>query len=233
MMVGEVRDKETAEIAVRVALTGHLVFSTLHTNSAAASIHRLMDIGIEPYLIQSSTNAFIAQRLVRVLCTKCRKEVSNPEKEIVEFIKANLPSHKNFVLYQKTGCKSCNNTGFHGRIAIYEILAVDNEIKDLIQKKASSREIEEMAIKRGMKPIIQCAMAKVADGITTIDEVMSALSLVSVKHENLKVGAHCNVPLQKLEKEKEKEIEEKMLKEDERRLYKRFKVNFPYALFYT
>ena len=227
MMVGEVRDKETAEIAVRVALTGHLVLSTLHTNSAAASIHRLMDIGIEPYLIQSSTNAFIAQRLLRVLCTKCRKEIKNPEQEIVDLVSLNLSEDKPVTLYKKEGCKICNNTGFHGRTAIYEILPVDNDIKELIQRRASSKEIEEMAIKKGMKPIVQCAMGKVADGTTTIDEVMNALSLVSAKHAQVVIAKEKKPLEENIQVHKEKKIEQKIFQEDEKRTYRRLNAHFP------
>ncbi len=179
MMVGEVRDLETAEIAIRVALTGHLVFSTLHTNDAASGITRLIDIGVEPYLVASSVEAFIAQRLVRVICPGCKKEVPLDLDDVVgvemrKQMAADLKmgSFKDVKLYEGQGCAACNMTGFFGRTAIYENLLVDNMMKELIVKKTSSSQIKKIALSRGMKTLRQDGWLKVMAGVTTFDEVV-------------------------------------------------------------
>jgi len=169
MMVGEIRDLETAEIAIRVALTGHLVFSTLHTNDAVGAITRLLDMGIESYLVSSSIEAAIAQRLVRVICDKCRKEIV-PDKELLKDLK--LDPEQKRVFFEGAGCEACKFTGFKGRTAIYEILVMSDEIRDLILKKASINEIKEHAVKNGMRTLFSNGMAKVEEGITTIREVL-------------------------------------------------------------
>jgi type II secretory ATPase GspE/PulE/Tfp pilus assembly ATPase PilB-like protein len=179
MMVGEVRDLETAEIAIRVALTGHLVFSTLHTNDAASGITRLIDIGLEPYLVASSVEAFVAQRLVRVLCPGCKKEIPIESddainSELREQIARDLAlsSSKEVKLYKGEGCSSCNGTGFFGRTAIYEIILVDNVIRELIVRKMPSTQIKRAAVSRGMRTLRQDGWMKVMQGVTTVDEVM-------------------------------------------------------------
>ena len=144
MMVGEVRDFETAEIAIRMALTGHLLFSTLHTNDAAGAVARLLDIGVEPYLIASSVEAFIAQRLVRVVCPKCKAK----------------------------GCEACNSTGYKGRTAIFELLLVNEDIKRFITQKVSVDEIKKKAISQGMKTLWEDGEEKIVQGITTREEVL-------------------------------------------------------------
>lgn len=164
MMVGEVRDFETAEITIQTALTGHLVFSTLHTNDAASGVTRLLNIGVEPFLIASSVVAFIAQRLVRVLCKKC-KEKYEPK------------NSKDKTLYRARGCEACNNTGYMGRTGIYEILLVNEEIEKLILKKASASEIKEKAQKLGMKNLRDDGWEKVIAGVTTPEEVMRVTQL--------------------------------------------------------
>lgn len=185
MMVGEVRDFETAEIAIRIALTGHLVFSTLHTNSAAASVHRLFDIGIEPYLVHSSTIAFIAQRLVRVLCPKCKtlKQDVDPKEEKFIKSKLGLKAKDKLPLYKQVGCDYCDNTGYYGRTAIYEILVLNPEIKSLIQEKAAASKIENAAVKNGMRTLLVNGLEKVISGITTFDEIVNTLSITSVGNE--------------------------------------------------
>ncbi|MFC1631223.1 ATPase, T2SS/T4P/T4SS family [Candidatus Omnitrophota bacterium] len=174
MMVGEVRDLETAEIAIRVALTGHLVFSTLHTNDAASGITRLIDIGLEPYLVASSVEIFIAQRLVRLLCPNCREEDASPQPElknqIIRDLKLESPAEAK--IFKGRGCEKCNSTGFFGRSAIYEILLVDEGIRDLILKKAPSEQIKRAASARGMRSLRQNGWRKVINGETTPDEVM-------------------------------------------------------------
>jgi general secretion pathway protein E len=171
ILVGEIRDLETAEIAIQSSLTGHLVFSTLHTNDAASAVTRLIDMGIAPYLVSSSVIAIIAQRLVRVLCPKC-KEAYIPDEESLANIgmrKADIDDH---VLYRKKGCQSCMNTGYRGRTAIFEIMIMDEESKRLILKTSESNQINEEAIRGGMKTMMQDGARKVLAGITTIEEIL-------------------------------------------------------------
>ena len=174
MMLGEVRDLETAEIAIRVALTGHLVFSTLHTNDAASGITRLINIGLEPYLVASSVEAFIAQRLVRIICPECKEEDKSEVPELKEQIAKDLGlgSKDEIKIYKGRGCEKCNSTGFYGRTAIYEILLVDEAIKNLILKKTTSEQIKKTAVSRGMYSLRKNGWKKVLAGITTPDEVM-------------------------------------------------------------
>lgn len=167
MMVGEVRDFETADITIQTALTGHLVFSTLHTNDAATGVTRLVDIGVEPFLIASSVEAFIAQRLVRHVCTACR-EIYKPE-DMNDEIKALAKSVGQ--IYKAKGCKTCNDTGYSGRSGIYEILVVTEEIKKLIVQKASADVIKNKAIEQGMRTLKQSGWEKVAVGLTTPEEI--------------------------------------------------------------
>ncbi|MBF0522511.1 MAG: Flp pilus assembly complex ATPase component TadA [Candidatus Omnitrophica bacterium] len=172
MMVGEVRDSETAEIAIRAALTGHLVFSTLHTNDAAGAVTRLLDMGIEPFLVSSSLECLIAQRLVRLVCPKCKVRVE-PKKEILDEIKrdaAILP--KDATYYEGKGCEDCRFTGYWGRTAIYEIIKMTEPIRELILKRSSSQMIKQKAIAQGMRTLRQDGLRKVAMGLTTFVEVM-------------------------------------------------------------
>lgn len=187
MMVGEVRDFETAELAIRAALTGHLVFSTLHTNDAAGAITRLLDIGVQPYLLASSVEAFIAQRLVRLICPSCKekdKSVSNDAMlRIVEsilgkkFVQENLEGRE-VTFYKGKGCNECNLTGFRGRTAIYEILIVNKTIKELILQRVSTNTIKEEAIKNGMKTLGMSGWNKVVKGLTSIDEIIKIVQVI-------------------------------------------------------
>lgn len=170
MMVGEVRDIETAEIAIQVALTGHLVFSTLHTNDAAGGVARLLDMGVEPFLITSTVECFIAQRLVRTICPKCKESVKvplNAAKELGVDIEG-----KEILAYEGRGCESCKMTGYTGRQGIYEFLLIKDEIRDMIMKRATAGEIKEQAIKQGMKTLRQSGWEKVKKGVTTVQEVI-------------------------------------------------------------
>jgi len=177
IMLGEVRDYETAETAIRVALTGHLIFSTLHTNDAASGVNRLIDIGVEPYLIASSVEAFIAQRLVRLICPACKIEDKSVSAELKEMISRELRIKPSEIkIHRGKGCENCNNTGFWSRTAIYEILIADEPIKELMLKKASSNQIKKLAISRGMITLRQDGLRKVAEGLTTPEEVMNATS---------------------------------------------------------
>ena len=158
MMVGEVRDLETAELAIRIALTGHMVLSTLHTNDATAAMTRLMDMGIDPYLIASSVECVLAQRLVRLLCPACKEPDSTP-----------LEGHK---IYRAKGCKECNRTGFKGRTAIYEFFILSQSIRDLILKRSSADAIRRAAVELGMQTMRDAGEALVKAGKTTLDEVL-------------------------------------------------------------
>jgi len=173
IMIGEIRDTETAQIAVHAALTGHLVFSTLHTNDAASALTRLIDMGIEPFLISSSVIGVIAQRLVRVICEKCKEEYVPSEDILYGLkIKDRLNNDSKIKLYRGKGCSFCKNTGYYGRTSIYELIVLDEEIKSLIVTKASSNVINELALKNGMKTLKDSGMEKALQGITTIEEVL-------------------------------------------------------------
>ena len=170
ILVGEIRDRETAEIAIQSSLTGHLVFSTLHTNDAASAVTRLIDMGIEPFLVTSSVIAIIAQRLVRVLCPKC-KEQYTPDDESLANLGVDKRRLEKHPVYRKMGCAACMNTGYRGRSAIFEILVLDDPLKRLILKTSDSNQINDEAMKRGMTNLLQDGAQKVLDGITTIEEV--------------------------------------------------------------
>lgn len=171
MMVGEVRDFETAEITIQVALTGHLVFSTLHTNDAASGVTRLLDMGIEPYLVASSVECFVAQRLVRLICSKCKQSVKILPETIKEF---NLPSGEtsDIVVYEGQGCEACKFTGYYGREAIYEFLLINDEMRDMIINRLPTSQVKAKAIKGGMKTLRQDGWEKVKKGVTTPGEVI-------------------------------------------------------------
>jgi len=175
MLVGEIRDKETAEIAVQAALTGHIVLSTLHTNDAPSSVIRLIDVGIEPFLISSSVIGIIAQRLVRRICPKCKKEIKitpDLEKILDEF---EINSNE-ITLYKGEGCPYCKDTGYRGRVAIFELMVITENIRDLISKNVTTGKLREAAIKEGMCQLREDGVKKVCEGITTIDEVLRVAS---------------------------------------------------------
>jgi general secretion pathway protein E len=164
IMVGEIRDAETAEIAMQSSLTGHLVLSTLHTNDAATAVTRLIDMGIEPFMVASTLSAVLAQRLVRVICPHCR-EPYKPERE---YAGITLPE----VLYRGRGCEACFNLGTIGRIGIYELLLIDSELCSMIIRQAPAGAIKEYAVSRGMRTLREDGLAKAGAGITTIEEVL-------------------------------------------------------------
>jgi general secretion pathway protein E len=171
-MVGEIRDKETAEIAINASLTGHLVLSTLHTNDAAGSTTRLVDMGVEPFLIASSLLGVIAQRLIRRVCTKCRVPHTPTEFEMTEMGMKQVPTGATF--YRAVGCPSCSNSGYSGRTVIHELMMVDDYIKSLIVKNVDAGQIKKAAIERGMITLREDGVAKVLQGQTTIDELFRA-----------------------------------------------------------
>lgn len=172
VMIGETRDQETAQIAVQAALTGHLVLSTLHTNSAPASITRLIDMGIEPFLIASSVVMVIAQRLVRKLCSHCKKAYK-PNKELLERIGVSDKEAKEITFYEPVGCDECNNTGYRGRVAIFEVMEMTPAIAKLTMERSETGIIRDQAIKDGMVPLIKDGVRRIKDGLTTIEEVLA------------------------------------------------------------
>ena len=182
LMVGEVRDLETAEIAIRTALTGHLVFSTLHTNDAASGVSRLIDMGVEPYMVVSSVAAFVAQRLVRTICPKCKEEADDVPSAIKEEVRRSLKlsSDDPVKMYRGKGCEKCNSTGYYGRMAIFEILEIKDEIRSAILEKARADQLKAMAIENGMVTLRTCGWQSVVDGLTTPDEILN----VTVRDEH-------------------------------------------------
>ena len=171
IMVGEIRDLETAEIAIRSALTGHLVFSTLHTNDAVGTIIRLINMGIEPFLVATAVRLSLAQRLIRRICEEC-KEPYTPSKELIERLGIGDLVGKNPTFYRGRGCNRCNNIGYYGRVGIYEVLEIKPEIRDLILQFNSPGLIKNKAIEMGMTTLFQSGIRKVLQGLTTIEEVM-------------------------------------------------------------
>src|SRR6266568_8477302 len=177
LLIGEIRDQETAQIAVQASLTGHLVFSTLHTNDAPGALTRLVDMGVEPYLVASSLEAVLAQRLVRVLCKECKAEDHSPA---AEAFKAQVGIPANTVIYRSVGCRECRQTGFMGRHAIFEWMDSDNEIRQLILKNSSSDLIRDAARRTGMCTLAEDGWRLVRLGITTVEEVLSVTTAKEV-----------------------------------------------------
>jgi type IV pilus assembly protein PilB len=171
IMVGEIRDLETAEIAIKAALTGHLVLSTLHTNDAAQTINRLINMGVEPFLVANSVNCIIAQRLARKLCVKCRKEIPPPA-EALRDLGIKMEEIGTFPVYEARGCDECGNTGFKGRVALYEVMPIGEELKELILAGAPATAMKREAIRLGMDTLRMAGLNKLREGITTINEVI-------------------------------------------------------------
>ena len=172
IMVGEIRDLEVGEIAVEAALTGHLVLSTLHTNDAPATVTRLLNMGIEPFLVVAALNVIVAQRLCRKICINCREEKKVPIEELITCGFAPASAEK-IKIYHGKGCDMCNNTGYKGRLAIYEVLSVTPKIRELILRNASADDLKKQAIRDGMKTLRMCALTKVAQGLTTLEEAVT------------------------------------------------------------
>ncbi|GBF49072.1 type II secretory pathway AtPase, protein E [Leptospira ryugenii] len=171
VMVGEIRDEETARIAIQASLTGHLVFSTLHTNDAASAVTRLADMGIEPYLITSTVLGFMAQRLVRVICKSCKESYKPTDKEL-SVLGIQRKELKNGVLYRGRGCSACLNSGYKGRTGIYELLILDDDVKKAVLQGADANRIKEIALKNGLQPLRDYGKQKVIEGVTTPEEVI-------------------------------------------------------------
>jgi general secretion pathway protein E len=178
ILIGEIRDAETAQIAVQASLTGHLVFSTLHTNDAPGALTRLVDMGVEPYLVASSLEAVLAQRLVRVLCPHCKQPDNSAT---AQSFKAKLGIAADKTIFKSTGCRECRNTGFFGRHAIFEWMDTDEEIRQLILKSASTDQIRAAARKAGMRTLAEDGWRLVAAGITTVEEVLSVTTAKEVE----------------------------------------------------
>jgi general secretion pathway protein E/type IV pilus assembly protein PilB len=184
ILVGEIRDQETAQIAVQASLTGHLVFSTLHTNDAPGALTRLVDMGVEPYLVASSLEAVLAQRLVRVLCERCKQEDTSPA---AQALKAQLNWPAGAVIYRAEGCRQCRQTGYFGRRAIFEWMDTDNEIRSMVLKNRSADEIREAARQHGMRTLAEDGWRLVRLGVTTPEEVLRVTkdqSLISGLEDN-------------------------------------------------
>ncbi len=174
IMVGEIRDKDTAEIAIQAALTGHLVLSTLHTNDAPSAATRLIDMGIEPFLISSSLVGSLAQRLTRVLCPECKVPYKPTELEL-KTLNIPIEEGKNLTFYKPGGCEFCNHVGYRGRIGIFELMEIDEQFRDLIAKKVSSVKLRELAVKTGMQTLQQDAIKKIIQGITSYEEAVRVI----------------------------------------------------------
>jgi len=176
IMIGEMRDLETAKIAVQSALTGHLVLSTLHTNDAAGGITRLLDMGLEEYLLTSTVNGILAQRLVRKLCPACKISMVAAPELVKELQLQRFSSQSEIVLYKPVGCPACAGTGYRGRLAIIELLPMTDPIRKLIMSHEESGAIQKLAIAEGMQTLYENGLVKVIEGITTLEEVMRVTS---------------------------------------------------------
>ncbi len=171
ILVGEMRDLETSQIAVEAALTGHVVFSTLHTNDAPSSITRMLDLGVEPFLICASLEAIVAQRLVRKICAKCKEEISPTEEMLME-LELTPDQVKNKKFCWGRGCANCNGTGYRGRQAIFEIMLLNERIKELVMQQASTDKIRHVALEQGMRTLRESGLLAIFDGHSTIEEVV-------------------------------------------------------------
>jgi type IV pilus assembly protein PilB len=171
ILVGEIRDVETAEIAVQAALTGHMVFSTLHTNDAPATVTRLRDMGVPPFLITATVEAVLAQRLVRRICTGCKEEII-PDAQMLADLEITTEQAMGKKFYRGRGCDKCNNSGYKGRLGLYELLIMTDEIRDMVIRNASTEELRETARRGGMVTLRDSGMKGIFDGLTTADEVI-------------------------------------------------------------
>ncbi len=171
IMVGEIRDLETAEIAVKAALTGHLVLSTLHTNDAPSSISRLTNMGVESFLVTASLNMLVAQRLVRRICAECKTEITPPP-DLLKTV--GIDPEPGQVFYEGSGCANCTGTGFRGRVALYEVLVMTDTLRDAVISGAPTNRVKQIAISQGMQTLRMAGRNKIIEGRTTIGEVLSA-----------------------------------------------------------
>jgi type IV pilus assembly protein PilB len=180
ILVGEIRDIEVAEVAIQAALTGHLVFSTLHTNDAPAAITRLIDMGVKPFLVASSIQAVLAQRLIRKLCDKCKQPDSEPDQKWMRLAGFKKEDYADVQLYKPRGCEHCSNTGFRGRMAIFEMMQMNNELRTLAFERAPSNKLRQAAIRGGMKSLLADGRIKVTKGLTTAEEIVKVAQVEGV-----------------------------------------------------
>ncbi len=180
IMVGEIRDEETGEIAIRSALTGHLVLSTLHTNSAVATITRLMNMGLESYILSSTIIGVVAQRLVRTICKECKEEVELTDRIMIRFIES-LKMKPPEVVYQGKGCPLCNNTGYRGRTAVEEVLVFNRRLRDAVEREAGEGELEQIALESGLVTLQKAAIHKLRAGITTVEEIIRTVYSIEME----------------------------------------------------
>jgi type IV pilus assembly protein PilB len=171
LLVGEIRDEETANTAIQASLTGHLVFSTLHTNDAPSAVTRLVDIGVQPFLVASSVMGIMAQRLVRKVCPKCRQRVEPPAHVLQGIgLKPEIAKKANFM--KGKGCAHCNKSGYRGRMGIYELMTMTSQIREMTFKGESTQNLRRVARKQGMRTLFEDGMVKALKGLTTIDEIL-------------------------------------------------------------
>jgi type IV pilus assembly protein PilB len=171
ILVGEIRDKETAEIAIQAALTGHLVFSTLHTNDAPGAITRLVDMGVKPFLVASSIQAILAQRLIRVLCNECKQPDPAPDRFLLRLVGINDEEIAGNTIYKPVGCKVCHGTGYRGRLGIYELMILTNEVRELAFNRAPTGQLRRAAKNGGMKSLVADGKIKILKGVTAPSEI--------------------------------------------------------------
>ncbi|HHH76545.1 MAG TPA: type II/IV secretion system protein, partial [Phycisphaerae bacterium] len=172
ILVGEIRDSEVAEVAIQAALTGHLVFSTLHTNDAASAITRLIDMGVKPFLVASSIQAVLAQRLIRVICENCKEPEDNPDARVLRLLGFSPEEIESTTFHRGKGCDHCAHTGYRGRQGIFELMEMNNALRDLAFKRRPVAEIRRSAVAGGMKPLVEDGRRKVRRGVTTIEELV-------------------------------------------------------------
>jgi type IV pilus assembly protein PilB len=180
ILVGEIRDMEVADIAIQAALTGHLVFSTLHTNDAPSAITRLIDMGVKPFLVASAIQAIMAQRLIRTICKECKVEDPSPDPKLVQLVEFSGKSLKSKKLYKGKGCARCHNTGYRGRIGIFEMLMMNGEIRELAFNREPTNKVRHAAISSGMRPLLEDGKLKVLEGLTTLEEVIQVAQVEQV-----------------------------------------------------
>jgi type IV pilus assembly protein PilB len=172
ILVGEIRDLPVAEVAIQAALTGHLVFSTLHTNDAPSSMARLIDMGVKPFLVASSVQAVMAQRLIRTLCPECKEPDPSPDAFHLKVLGITEQDLEGRQIFRPKGCGACNGIGFKGRQGIFEMMVMNNQVRELVFKRAPTNKVREAAIASGMKPLAHDGKLKILDGITTLDEIV-------------------------------------------------------------
>jgi type IV pilus assembly protein PilB len=180
ILVGEIRDLEVAEVAIQAALTGHLVFSTLHTNDAPGAITRLIDMGVKPFLVASSVQAIMAQRLIRVLCPKCKQPDKDPDPMWLRMTSIGPNDLKDKTIYKPRGCENCSGTGFRGRVGIFEMMIMNNELRTLAFERSATNKIRKAALASGMKSLLMDGRIKVLNGVTTAEEIVKVAQVEGV-----------------------------------------------------